>query len=560
MSEDPAGLLEHAWELEPPLRLRERTAALDRLSELLAGGAVSDPPDGRNWELELIAERAIDAAAAERVTEALELADRVLAWAGAGAEIAIARATLARGRALAWSGTSEGSRAAEAALTEAAARFELLGHAEWRGFALFWRGYACCYENGRLREARTLLDQALEVLAHSSPRRAGVLGYYADIAIDLGEWDRAEAALDEAFALAEMNADAKARDYVNWSRAHMAACRGDSALAERLYHEIERDAGDWWSHYGAYFLCDAARTLDAAGQTAQAHVYLRKAVELLNDSEIGSGQDTEDFEALVQARAMIEARSGDPLAAIEQLQDLARRRWLEKRMVWRFTLLGAWARLRAGDRSQAATDAARGFEAAVATGAITVATASEPELSLALAPLAVEAGSQHALQLLVPPGGVAVWVFGDPVAIGADGVALELPPGKPAELVRMLAVAPHGLPVDVVLEAFFPETAPTTARSRLRQVLTRLRAAAGDIVLRDGELLKLAPAWVDARECLALARRARTSRGTRALVARHAALALAARGPLLVSDPYASWADDARDEVAGELARLGDAE
>ncbi len=87
MSEDPAGLLEHAWELEPPLRLRERTAALDRLSELLAGGAVSDPPDGRNWELELIAERAIDAAAAERVTEALELADRVLAWAGAGAEI-----------------------------------------------------------------------------------------------------------------------------------------------------------------------------------------------------------------------------------------------------------------------------------------------------------------------------------------------------------------------------------------------------------------------------------------------------------------------------------------
>jgi DNA-binding SARP family transcriptional activator len=88
-------------------------------------------------------------------------------------------------------------------------------------------------------------------------------------------------------------------------------------------------------------------------------------------------------------------------------------------------------------------------------------------------------------------------------------------------------------------------------------VLTRLRTAAGEIVLRDGEILKLAPAWIDVREFRALAQRARASRGTRALVLGQAALALADRGPLLVSDPYVAWAEDIRDRVGADLKRLG---
>jgi DNA-binding SARP family transcriptional activator len=121
----------------------------------------------------------------------------------------------------------------------------------------------------------------------------------------------------------------------------------------------------------------------------------------------------------------------------------------------------------------------------------------------------------------------------------------------------MLAVAPHGLAVEVVLEAFFPGAAPSAARHRLRQVLTRLRTGTGrDLVIRDGEMLRLIDAWVDVREFRALVRRARAGRGTRALVLRHAALALADRGPLLVGDPYAGWAEDLRVQVETELTEL----
>jgi tetratricopeptide (TPR) repeat protein len=553
---DPMALLDFAWAMEPPLRLTERRAALDRLDELLATGQVTPSPDGRDWQLELWAERALDAAAAEQVEEALELAGRVLAGADGSAPIATARATLARGRALAWSGTEESTHAGEGLLIEAAERCGALGQLEWQGVALFWRGHAICYENGRLLEAEQLMSQALETLPYSSPRRATVLDSYADVLVDLGAWDRADEALNESYRLAEIADDAKSRAYATWSRAHTAAGRGDSVRAERLFREVERDATDWWQNHGAYFLCDAARTLDTLGLTDQARGYLRRARALLETSESGPGQTAEDFEPLALARALILARSGDPGLALEELQALTRRRWLEKRLLWRFMLLGAWATLRAGNRESAASEAARAFETAVAAGGLVVALAGEPDIAPALAPLAAEAGNAAAGELLAGDAQLVIRLFGAPQVSSADGVTLELPAGRPGELVRMLALHPHGLPVEVVLEEFFPGVAPKTSRHRLRQVLTRLRASAGEIVVRDGEMLTLAPAWVDVREFRVLARRARASRGTRGLILSVAARALADRGPLLVSDPYAPWAEEVRAGVAADLDQL----
>jgi tetratricopeptide (TPR) repeat protein len=554
---DPARLLEHAWALEPALALAERTATLDRLADVLADGPPAPVPTGRDWELELWAERAIDASAAERLEEAMELADRVLADREGVSAIATARAMLARGRALAWSGTEETTREAEGVLAEATERFSALGHAEWQGFTVFWRGHAICYENGRLLEAEQLIAQALEILPYSSPRRATVLDFYADVLVDLGEFDRADTALDEAYRLAETLDNPMSRAYVNWSRAHTAAGRGDAVKAERQFREVERDAGDWWQNYGAYFLCDAARTLDTLGLTDQAHVYLRRAHREVELTRAASGATPDSFEGLALARALVTARSGDPSAALEQLQALTRNRWLEKRLLWRVTLMGAWATLRAGNREAAAAEAARAYAAADEIAGIQVALAGEPDITRMLAPLAEEAGSALARGLLISPGQLIVRLFGAAEVKAGDGTVLMLPAGKPSELVRMLAVAPHGLALEVVLESFFPDVAPSASRHRLRQVLTRLRTAAGEIVLRDGEILKLAPAWIDVREFRALAQRARASRGTRALVLGQAALALADRGPLLVSDPYVAWAEDIRDRVGADLKRLG---
>ncbi len=553
---DPERLLEHAWALEPALALVERTATLDRLADLLADDGAPAPPDGRDWQLELWAERAIDASAADRVEAALELAGRVLADPDGPSAIALARATLARGRALAGSGTDETAHMADGVLVEATERFAALGHTKWQGFAVYWRGHAIYFENGRLLEAEALMAEALEILPYSSPRRATVLDLYAAVLVDLGEFDRADAVLDEAYRIAETLADPMSRAYVTWSRALTAAGRGDAVKAKRRFLEVERDAGDWWQNYGAYLLCDAARTLDTLGLTDQAHAYLRRAHAEVELTGAGSGATPENFEPLGLARALVTARSGDPAAALEQLQALTRNRWLEKRLRWRFTLMGAWANLRAGNREAAAAGAARAYAEAVSVAGIQVALAGEPDITRLLAPLAAEAGSVHARALLSPDAQLVVRLFGPAQVSDADGTVLTLPAGKPSELVRMLAVAPHGLALEVVLEAFFPDAAPSASRHRLRQVLTRLRSAAGEIVLRDGEMLTLAPAWVDVREFRALARRARASRGTRALILGQAALALADRGPLLVADPDADWAETVRQPVEADLEGL----
>jgi DNA-binding SARP family transcriptional activator len=141
-----------------------------------------------------------------------------------------------------------------------------------------------------------------------------------------------------------------------------------------------------------------------------------------------------------------------------------------------------------------------------------------------------------------------VRLFGTPAIVRRDGSSVPLPPGRPGELVRMLAVHEHGLPVDAVLEAFFPEVPPATGRHRLRQVLTRLRGAAGELVVRDGETLHLVPAWSDLREFRRASERVRGARGSRATELAYGALALYA-GPLLPGDPYAAWAQEARDRT-----------
>jgi DNA-binding SARP family transcriptional activator len=108
-----------------------------------------------------------------------------------------------------------------------------------------------------------------------------------------------------------------------------------------------------------------------------------------------------------------------------------------------------------------------------------------------------------------------------------------------------------------VLEVFFPDAPPSAGRQRLRQVLTRLRAGAGELVIRDGDTLRLIDAWVDVREFIAISNQARGTRGSRAAQLAYAALALRS-GPLLPTDPYAPWAETTRDQVEHRYLELLD--
>jgi tetratricopeptide (TPR) repeat protein len=537
---DPAVLLDRAWVLEPWSRYGDRTAALDALELLLLGADVDPAPPGRDWHLELLAERAIDVGRAFDVEEALALTDHVIATARPDHEVALARTMLARGQALAWVGTDEATRQAHLAFAEAADRFAALGHRDWQGSALLRRGYSACYQHGDLAEAVELIGEAVATYPPDSMRLGGALACYADVLIELGRFDDAESVIDRAQRLVQDNGVQKVRIDLTWARAHIAAGRGDARATERLLREAERDAiaTDWFeTHIGRGFLLDAAELLDLVGVSDHAQRYLAR----------GREHGGEDNDQVPQTTAVLRARSGDPGRALEELQQLARGTWLEKRVTWRHTLLTGWATFRAG-RDGAGDLAARAFTQALACGGIGVAQAGEPVITAALAPLAESAGSAVARDLLLADRALIVRLFGTPTVIATDGSPIRLPPGMPGELVRLLALHEHGLPIDFVLEQFFPEATPKVGRQRLRQVLLRLRTAAGDIVVRNGDILQLVPAWVDVREFLAIGNRVRGAIGTRAVHLAYAALALRS-GPLLPSDPYAGWAEEPRAQV-----------
>lgn len=543
---DPAALLDRARALEPALRLSERGATLARLERLLASGQAQPAPSGRDWRLELLAERAIDETSLVRLSSAAELSDQVLKEAEPDSKVAILRALTARARLLAWTGTERATSQADSVFLDAIERARELKETEWQGHLLFWRAHTVFFQTGELSRAAQIMRESLTVLGVDSPRRSTVLTFYADVLIALGEWDAATDALDEARGLADRDQDDKSRAYVAWSRAHIASLRGDGLTTERLLREVERDSGDWFKmDTGITFLADAAEMMDRVGLTDQAAEYLERA----------TARDPE-HEFVRQARATLLARSGDPREALDALQGLARGDWLEKRLLWRHTLFTAWATFRAG-RSDAGLLAARALEQTVDSTGVRVAAAGEPDIVRALAPIAAQAGSVPARELLLAGRPVLIRLFGTPAVSRADGTTVTLPAGKPGELVRMLALHEHGLPVDVVLERFFPDTPVATGRHRLRQVLLRLRAEATDLVIREEDQIRLADAWVDVREFLAAADRVQAAHGARRIQLAYSALAIYA-GPLLPFDEYADWAYDTREHVEYRYVTLLD--
>jgi DNA-binding SARP family transcriptional activator len=551
--DDPDELLARAAAMEPGLRLTERTALLDRLEAVLATRPADDPAT-RAWQWQLTAERAVDAARLDRIDLASELARRVLDGVGepagpdqpwtVGLRRARARATDALGRALAWTGTEGATRDAEVLLTDAAEQYAAVGDVDRQAYAVFWVGNTIYGQNGELAEGERRISRAIDLLAPGSAWRATMVSFRADLLIALGRWDDAEHALEDGASAAAALGDRKARAYVAWSRARLTSVRGDAAATERLLHETERDTGDWFDmDTGTTFLADAAEMLDRVGLREQARSYLERA----------QARDPAD-EFVRQADALLLARGGEPGRALDALQELTRGQWLEKRSVWRHTLFAAWATFRVG-RVGAGELAARALDQAARIGPL-VAGHGEPALCHALAPLAEAAGSAPARALLAPSGRLVVRLLGPP-HISRDGRPVALPGGQPAELVRMVAAARGALPVDTVIDRLFPDASPASGRQRLRQVLTRLRAQAEDVIVRDGDQLRLADAWIDLDAFRDAAARVRSARGGRRIELAYTALALWS-GPPLATDAYAGWAGDIRPAVTAQYLGLLD--
>ena len=558
LAEHPRTLLELARACEADARLRLRLRLLDR-AERLSG------PDSKGLKFALRAERIVDLALNTRAdeTEAQSrelLVDIEQSLGGPDGELveeALARMLFAWGRILAWRGDTTSATAAEDHLLRSAGVSRALGRTQWRAQALQTLGFAVLFERGEEQRAEARMREAIALLPVGHPHRAIGMTFLAEAFVRSHRMGDAPAILDEVRAEASLTGDQRALGYAAWIMSILTAEQGEPAATLEWLTEAERHPGDWFDHStGIEFLAEAAASAERVGEIAAADAYLAQAQKRA-ESE---GWD----EVLWFARGMIAARRGDPAAAIKDLTQRLDAEYLPPRDAWATWLYLGLARLRAGDRIGAGQDAARGFAAATvlvgpgrAAASIDelaeVITHVEPDLSRRLAPLAATAGSLIAAQ--VQPASPRIRLFGG-LSVRVGGQPVLIPEGRPALLVMLVAISDRPVQVDLVVEALWPEVAGDVGRRRLRNVLTRVKAATGDLIVRNSESLSLSEGTtVDLVEFdAAYARVGRALPSARPSLAR-AALALYG-GRLLPEAAYDPWVSVRQDRLSLQVAEL----
>lgn len=136
-----------------------------------------------------------------------------------------------------------------------------------------------------------------------------------------------------------------------------------------------------------------------------------------------------------------------------------------------------------------------------------------------------------------------------------DGIPQAIVPGLATQVLKLVSVT-GSVRIDELVEELWPSARPGAGRTRLRNVLNRLRSSYGALVVRDAEVLRLTHGvTVDAVEFdrrtteLEWARLAKGSAG--AEVAALASEALVSyRGELLPDDRLAEWTAAPRERLA----------
>lgn len=514
-----------------------RTAALDRAADIAA--ATGDEILAR----EVAVERARDLVRHGDERGAEEAARTVMAATGPEEVTTRARAAIVLATAM----VRHGVRTADAEpVLEEAHRLSLVaGRREWAVHAWMLLAIGVYMVLGRNADAVARVDEAIALLPSRSGQRALALTMRAELLNESGRYDEARAALSESRRLAVDLRLPRAHAYAAWESARTASQTGDAGAVLLNLREADQHRGTWFEmETGAIFLADAADMLSRVGSPESA-AYLARAVERRDDSP---------FNVLL-AEGVVAARDGDPDEAERLLLEASAHERCVPRDDWRITLMRAYAASRRGS-PEAAELAAMAMRQAAELG--------NPELPL----IRERVVAERLLPLLKESDGQAVPEPADlPARVGALGgfrvlrgsAEIELPTGHPEMLVKLLVAIGGRGHAEVVIEALWPDVEPASGRKRLRNTLFRLRAAAGDLVVRDGDAISLAPnAEIDALgfDRDARAALAEPDRDQRAALA----LAAAARyaGDLLPDDLYDEWAAGPREKLRGRYLSLLD--
>jgi DNA-binding SARP family transcriptional activator len=510
--------------------------------DLLARANVLTSDEASARRREVVAELARDASRGGDFEGGDRLAHEVLASAAPSELRARAQALFASGMAETFRCTPVALAHAQELLREAAELSELAGEFRWASDALLRLGYAVSFHGGQIDAAIVDIERALALAPVADRDRAVALTYAMDVLDHAGRLADAEAAGLEAIEIGRRLGDQRVIGFACWSSAWLAAHAGDHEATMAWLHEVEQHAGRWMDEgWGAEFALTAGDMLAGLGDEPGA----RRYYELGRERARRHGID----DAVGPAEARIEACFGDPVRAEAILADLDGRPFAVPRNRWLRSLLRALAAHRMGD-----ADSARNH---LATARLEAARCGYPDLPQRQERWIIDQLAAYDVPRPDDAGGTAdLRVLGD-FCLRIGGEDRTPPAGHPTTLLKLVALR-GPITAAELIETLWPDADEVTGRSRLRNTLNRMRSRAGNVVVRRGDLLALAPAvTVDAIEFEAAASVAAAAPSqVRAGLARQAVARY--RGDLLPGDRYAEWAAAPRERLRRRYLALTD--
>lgn len=487
------------------------------------------------------AEVARDVLRSGEVDRGAELSERVLAEAAPDEYSTRARALVTVGMRHAFLCTPDTLAEAARTFAEAADLYGRAGETRLQAETLARLGYTALYIAGYPAEGVRSMSEALALLPVGDRVRAFWLTMYADAVGLLGRADESEAAVREALEIGERRRDPTTLGMAWWTRSWFAALRGDAAGMRAALVEVERHRGAWLTGgQEAEYLGSTAEHLSLVGDVAGYLDYIEQARR--------SAEETGYAEVVATPHAYFEAEHGDPVDGLRLLDELETIPGVAQIMAPRRLLLRAVALLRSGDAEAARAVLQEAIDLSRAMGVPDLLPRMHRHQYGLVAGLLDEPAPPSAEPRLQVLGGFAL----------TAGEADRTPqPGHPATLVKLLALR-GTLTAEAAIEALWPDADVGTGRSRLRNLLNRLKERSGPVVVRTGDLLRLDDAIrIDATAFDRAAAAALSAPGDERVGRARHAIALYT-GELLPGDVYEEWSALDRARLQRQFVSLAD--
>ena len=468
------------------------------------------------------------------------MAEAVLAEAGTNETATRGRAHYVRALSRLVGDTAGTATGVAEELEAAIGLFSLAGERGWEAEAYQALGFGCDFTLGAFALAADRLERALALRPAPDAARAATLTFLAEVQTHVGRFEESAVSIRESAAIGRRLGDDRAIAYAAWSAAELACQRRDHAAMVAAIEETEAHPEGWFDQLaGVEFLANAAEMQALLGDEPAARQMLARA-----EARAGGSARAD---APLAARVRIEVTFGDPQEALSLVSQLESSPLTVRRDRWLVLLFRAVCAARLGDASGAATLLARSRQAAIDLGDADRLERREPGLLAMAAPGRSRPAASASLMV------VLLGRF----AVERDGVDVDLPPGRPSTLVKLLALA-GTLTADEAIDELWPEADLDVGRARLRNVLSRIRSACGELILRHEAALTLAPGVsVDAQRFEREAAVALAAPKESRIGLSRAALAWST-GELLPADRYADWASVPRERLRRRALALLD--